>query len=233
MRTLNIYCDESAHLEHDGLRWMVLGAVWCREERVRESAKRLREIRARHGLPPSFEIKWTKVGPAKLAFYLDVLDYFFDDDDLCYRGIVIDKQRLNRQAYDQDHDDWYYKMWFRLLETLIDPEGRHRVYLDIKDTRSQRKVQHLRQVLCQSKYDFRGEIIERVQQVRSNEVTHIQLADLLTGAVAAANRDDVHSLAKQGLVRRMQERSHLTLRQSTLVRARKVNLFHWQGRDDL
>lgn len=61
----NVYCDESGHLEHDEVPVMVLGALWCPREKAREIAVRLREIKARHGLSPSFEVKWTKVSPAK------------------------------------------------------------------------------------------------------------------------------------------------------------------------
>ena len=25
----NVYCDETCHLEHDGINDMVIGAVWC------------------------------------------------------------------------------------------------------------------------------------------------------------------------------------------------------------
>jgi hypothetical protein len=227
--TIHVYCDESAHLEHDRLRWMVLGAIWCPGDVVHESAERLREIKARHGLA-GFEVKWTKVGPAKLQLYQDVLDYFFDDDDLCYRAVVIDKEQLDPAGVGQDHDDWYYQMWFTLLLPLIHPDRRHRIYLDIKDTRSQHKVDKLREALCTSRFDFRGELIERIQQVRSHEVQHVQLADLLTGAVAGANRGDLTSPAKRSLIERMQSRSHLTLTRSTLVRATKVNLLHWVGR---
>jgi hypothetical protein len=208
---------------------MVLGAVWCPTGKVRESAVRLREIRQRHRLPPNFEFKWTKVGPAKIDFYRDVLDYFFDDDDLRFRGVIIDKTQLNHAAFGQCHDDWYYNMWFTLLERLLHPEGRHRVYLDIKDTRSQQKVEQLRQRLCDSRLDFHRDPVERIQQVRSHQVVHVQLADLIAGAVAAANRDDLRSEAKLALVRRMQERSRLSLRQTTLSRAEKVNLLQWQG----
>ena len=229
MNTINIYCDETAHLERDGLRWMVLGAVWCPAGKVRESAARVKEIRIRHGLPSDFEIKWTKASPSKLMFYRDVLDYFFDDDDLCYRGVVIDKSQLNHTAFDQDHDDWYYKMWFILLEQILHPQARHRIYIDIKDTRSQKKVVKLQEVLCNSRYDFARELVERIQQVRSHEVCHIQLADLLSGAVAGANRGDLRSPAKLALIRRMQNRSRLSLRKTTLAQARKVNLLHWQG----
>ena len=28
----NIYCDESCHLEHDGIKPMAIGAVWCPKE---------------------------------------------------------------------------------------------------------------------------------------------------------------------------------------------------------
>jgi hypothetical protein len=91
----NVYCDESCHLENDHQQVMVLGAVWCPQEKTREISIRLREIKAHHGLPPEFELKWTKVSPAKARFYLDVMDYFFDDDDLCFRALIVpDKTRL-------------------------------------------------------------------------------------------------------------------------------------------
>ena len=53
----NIYCDESCHLENDGQKVMVMGAVWCPLEKTRDIAVRLREIKAGHKLPPAFELK--------------------------------------------------------------------------------------------------------------------------------------------------------------------------------
>ncbi len=38
---INIYCDESCHLENDPHRVMVLGAVWCPAERARKIAEDL------------------------------------------------------------------------------------------------------------------------------------------------------------------------------------------------
>jgi len=94
-QTFNIYCDESCHLEHDQQPAMVLGAVWCPLDKVHEIAVRLREIRKHHNLPPDFEIKWTKISPAKQQFYLALMDYFFDDDDLHFRALIVpDKSRL-------------------------------------------------------------------------------------------------------------------------------------------
>ncbi len=229
-RTYNIYCDESGHLENDGLRYMMLGAVWCPTDKAREIAVRLREIKARHGLPPHFELKWTKVSPAKSQFYLDILDYFFDDDDLCFRGVLIDKTQLDHTGHTSDHDTWYYKMYFRLITALIEPGNRYRVYLDIKDTRSQGKVDKLHEVLCNSQYDFKHEIIERVQHVRSHEVEQVQLADLIMGAIAYANRGDGTNAGKWAVVERLKQRSGKRLDSTTLLRESKLNLLAWVSR---
>lgn len=70
MLSLNIYCDESTHLPNDGRPYMVFGAIVCPVSRSREVAVRLREIRVKHQIRPDFEIKWTKVSPAKIEFYL-------------------------------------------------------------------------------------------------------------------------------------------------------------------
>jgi len=110
--TFNVYCDESCHLENDRQPIMVLGVVWCPLERTREVSARLRVIKDQHGLPPAFEIKWTKVSPAKLAFYLDILDYFFDNDALHFRALVVqDKSRLRHELYGQDHETMNPKYW--------------------------------------------------------------------------------------------------------------------------
>lgn len=236
----NIYCDESCHLENDGLRVMVLGGVWCPTEKRRAIAIRIREIKARHRLPAHFEIKWTKVSPAKKDFYLDLVDYFFDDDDLRFRGILIpDKGVLDHASYGQSHDDWYYKMFFRLLEPIIDPKCGHYIYLDIKDTRSERKRARLEQILRSSRYDQAGRIIRRVQQIRSHESEILQLADLLIGAVSFFNRRPGPatgdpsmariSAAKDWLVNRIHKRSGKRLDQSTWLRESKFNLFRWEG----
>lgn len=224
----NIYCDESCHLENDHQQVMVLGAVWCPLEKVREVSVRLREIKAHHGFKPDFEVKWTKVSPAKERFYLDVMDYFFDDDDLHFRALIVpDKGKLQHEAFGQSHDDWYYKMYFTMLKAILRPHDRYRIYLDIKDTRSASKVQKLHDVLCNNFLDFSRKIIERVQNVRSHEVEILQLSDLLIGTISYANRGLSGNAAKEALVARMKERSHYSLTLTTLLREDKVNLFRW------
>jgi hypothetical protein len=228
---INVYCDESCHLEHDGKPIMTLGAIWCPLEKSREIAARLRDIKRKHGIKTDYEIKWERVSPGKLQFYLDLVDYFFDDDHLHFRAYVADKQGLKHDEFGQTHDDWYFKMYFYLLSFLFDPEYVYRVYLDIKDTRSAIKIAKLHEVLCNNMYDFDRQIVSRVQAVNSKEVVQVQLVDLLIGAVGYANRNLTSSAAKLAIVERIRLRSRCVLTSSTLVRARKLNIFRWHPQE--
>lgn len=227
---INIYCDESGHLEKDNVPVMVLGALWCDKNKAHGIAKRLREIKEAHGFPSFLEAKWTKISPARKDYYLALLDYFFDDDDLHFRAIVIpNKAKLDHARFAQNHDTWYYKMYFELLRVLIDPESEHYVYLDMKDTRGGSKTAKLQEVLCNDALDFNREIIKPIQQVRSHQVEQVQLVDLLIGAVSYVNRGLSENSAKVAFVERMRERSGHTLTKSTLLRESKVNLLVWEA----
>ena len=226
----NVYCDESCHLENDHQKVMTLGAVWCSTEKVREISIRIREKKIQHGLKADFEIKWTKVSPAKESFYLDIVDYFFDVHDLHFRGLVVpDKSKLRHEVFLQSHDNWYYKMYFEMLKLILNPKAHYRIYLDMKDTRGGAKVEKLHEVLANNMYDFSRKIIERVQIVRSHEVELLQMADLLIGAVSYANRDLSTNAAKVDLVNRVRKRSGYKLTQSTLSTESKFNIFRWQA----
>ncbi len=227
----NIYCDESCHLENDRQTVMVLGAVWCPLDKKDKIFKRIKEIKQKHGFNSNFEIKWTKVSPAKEQFYLDIVDYFFDDDDLHFRALIVpDKNKLNHVLHNQTHDEFYYKMYFDMLKVIFRPDAQYRVYIDIKDTRGGEKIEQLHEVLCNSMYDFSRKVIERVQLVHSHEIEQLQLADLLIGAISYLHRDLATSDAKEALINRIKERSGYSLVKSTLYLEDKVNLFVWDAR---
>jgi hypothetical protein len=209
---------------------MLLGAVWCPLEKTREIAEQMREIKKRHGIPPTFELKWNKVSPAGINFYMDVVNYFFDNEHLSFRAVIIpDKSKLQHERFAQQHDDWYYKMYFNLLKVILDPNSRYRIYLDFKDTKSIEKISKLRDVLCNSLYDFNRQIIERIQPVHSHQVEQVQLSDLLIGAVCYANRQLNSSPAKKELVDRIKKITGYSLTRSTLLREKKFNLLVWQA----
>jgi hypothetical protein len=224
----NVYCDESCHLPYDNNRSMVLGAIWCPAARSREIFTRVREIKLDHGLSNTFEIKWNKVSPAGLAFYMDIVDYFFDDSDLHFRGIVIpNKVELNHEAFNQNHDTFYYKMYFELLKVILNPENGYNIYIDIKDTNSQNKVIKLQEVLRNNSYDYHKRIIRKIQQVHSHEVEILQVTDLITGALGYFHRGLKSSSAKLEIIDRIKKRSGYSLEKTTLYKENKMNIFVW------
>lgn len=227
----NIYCDESCHLEHDGIKPMMLGAVWCPMEVKDTIFSELRQIKVRHGLKPTCELKWNAVSPSKLAYYEDVVDYFFSRAELHFRCLVVpNKKMLNHELYGQSHDQFYYKMYFDLLKTLLVPQNTYNIYIDIKDTQGAYKVRRLEEVLSHNAYDFDKHMITRIQQVNSAQVELVELADFLTGAIGYAQRGLKTSEAKLRIIELIRQRSGYSLSQSTLVREDKMNLFFWKGR---
>lgn len=209
---------------------MVLGAIVCPTNRSREVAVRLREIRAKHHIRADFELKWTKVSPAQVEFYQEIIDYFFDDDDLNFRAVVAPKQALDHERFYQSHDDWYYKMMFYLIRNVLPARDEAFIYLDKKDTHGKEKIYQLRNVIANAEFDFNRNNIRRLQIVESHHVGLLQLADLLIGAVNYANRNDTSSKAKLHLINRIRERSKVSLTQTTLPSELKMNIFRWRPR---
>ncbi|MBR6020633.1 MAG: DUF3800 domain-containing protein [Lachnospiraceae bacterium] len=234
----NVYCDETCHLEHDGINDMVIGAIWCPQDKLQEINQRIKSIKMRNGILPTTEMKWTKISPAKVQVYKDLIDYFFDDYSLHFRAIIVpDKSKLNHRAFHQTHDDWYYKMYFDMLKVILSPMDKYEIYIDIKDTHSYQKAQKLKEVCCTSMYDFSQSVIQRLQPVRSDEIQIMQLVDILIGAVGYQNRvfpvDFKKSQAKIEIVELIKKRSNYSLKRTTLLREDKCNLFVWDARDTL
>ena len=226
--TYNVYCDESGHLEHDNLDRMVLGAVWCPEARAATISAELNDIKVNHGLDKHVEMKWQKLSNSKVSFYLDVLEYFFQQPDLHFRALVAaDKQTLSHRDFEQNHDEWYYKMYYVMLKPLFEPDSKYRVYLDIKDTQGISKVRHLHRVIGNSLLDFERSVVTDIWEVRSHQVTMVQLTDLLIGAVQYANRDLQSNSAKVAFIERLRAYSGYSLTRTTLYREQKVNIFVW------
>ena len=78
-----------------------------------------------------------------------------------FRALIIpDKSSLDHSGFNQTHDDFYYKMYFDLIKIILSPEYSYNIYLDIKDTQSEVKVNKLKEVLRSSHYDFEKRIIK-------------------------------------------------------------------------
>lgn len=232
----DIYCDESCHLENDESDIMVLGAITCPDEYKKKIYSDIRDIKRKYGLSSWFEIKWTKVSVQKQEFYFDLIEYFFEQKCLSFRGIVaLNKNELDHRRYNNgDYNEWYYKMYFRLLDPLIGDTDEYRIFIDIKDTKGGPKVKKLHDVLCNNRYDFKHEVIKDIKQVNSNESEILQLTDLFIGALSYYNRgkylESGASCGKVSLLNKLIEDHKIDLSKKTSRYEHKFNVFIWEPR---
>ncbi|MDQ2086501.1 DUF3800 domain-containing protein [Herbivorax sp. ANBcel31] len=228
----NIYCDESCHLINDGEDIMVLGGIACRFEQVKLINKDIRRIKKNYKLNDSMEIKWTKVSPAKIEFYKELINYFFNNPALSFRAVIArGKKSLDYDSFDLTHDKWYYRMYYLLLRQMIQIGYEYKIYIDIKDTQGTEKINSLQEVLSNSLYDFCNETVNKIQLVRSHEIEILQLTDLLIGAISYENRSLKTSNSKIELIETVKMLSGSSLTFSTPLHAPKFNLFTWKPRE--
>jgi hypothetical protein len=221
----NLYCDESCHLEKDNHPIMGFGAIWCPKSEVKRLSL---EVRKRKNIfKANGELKWGKTTLSKIDFYLDLIEWFFYENSIHFRAVIVrNKNELNHDSFNLGfHDTFYYKMYFSLLREILDPQYRYNVYLDIKDTKSAQKLQKLSEVLCNNVYDFTGDMIQNIQNIRSHESELMQLSDFLLGAVSYRNRNLSSSRAKKKIVEKIEDKTKLPLTYSTSKREEKFNLF--------
>lgn len=233
---INVYCDESCHLELSKSKpteqkSMVLGGVSCPIELVRSINQDIKNIKEKHGLSKSTEFKWTKVSKNKINFYKEIIEYFFSNKNLKFRAIVFqDKSKFNYKKY--SHNDLYYIMYFYLLREMIDPNNKSNIYIDKKDTRGGKKINKLKECLCNSKLDFNLNIIEKIQIIDSKDSEIMQVADLLIGSMSYANRGydklGYKSIYKKELVELVRKLSGYNLCETTLRQEYKFNIFIWE-----
>lgn len=241
LNEFNIYCDESCHLENDNSDIMLIGGLLCPKEKVKEVSQEIKEIKLKHGMKSDFEIKWTKVSPAKIDFYRELIEYYWQNPYLQFRCVIAtNKKLLNNSLYNQTYDDWYYKIYYLLLSKMIDPMQHYNVYIDIKDTRGGARVSKLQTIINNFLYKFSSDCLRNIQQIRSHESSLLQLSDLLIGAVGYKNRflkeylksDETISPAKISLCNLLSEYTNRTLIHSTPLTEDKFNLFVWKPKEE-
>ncbi len=229
---INIYCDESCHLEHDSSDVMILGAIACYKEDKEKIFNDIRAIKIKHNLSSWFEIKWTKVSRSKIEFYKELVDYFFYNN-LNFRAVIArNKKNLDHKKYNNDdYNEWYYKMYYLLLDQMIVPTDNYRIFIDIKDTKGGPKVEKLHEILCNNKYDFKREVLEDIKQINSKESEILQLADLFIGAVGYKNRGLNSGDSKLEIINYIQDKYNKNLMVSTYKNEMKFNLFVWEPKE--
>lgn len=224
---INIYCDESCHLEHDDSNIMVIGGVWCSKDKVKYISNKIKELKVKHGIKPNTEIKWVKVSKNKEKFYLELVELFFSED-INFRAIVVtDKSKLKHSEYNQDHNIFYDKMYYYMLLNVIEINKKYNIYVDIKDTYSNEKCKTLKEYISNKYYDHSNRIIQKIQPINSRESHLLQLADIFIGAIAYYNRGLNSNKSKISIIEEIKKKSELDLQHTTGYGLRKLNIFMW------
>lgn len=218
-KTFNIYCDESTHIENDGHPYMILSYISTPYHLLKMHNKNIREMKLEHFYRG--EMKWSKLSKSQYPFYNKLIDYFFSSKDLSFRAIVIDKSQLNHEAYNQDHNTFYDKMYYQLLNKKIYPNINYNIYLDIKDTYSYLKARNLKKYL---ERDYNN--IRNLQIIRSHESELMQLTDVLMGAINYKLRGLNKVTAKNNIVDKIEKMCGKPLTQQTGPFENKFNLFY-------
>ncbi|MCM1009704.1 MAG: DUF3800 domain-containing protein [Fusobacterium sp.] len=227
---INIYCDESCHLENDGQRAMVFGSIRYPKEKVAYLSVKLRELKKKHHIYPFAETKWTTVSKSKEGFYLELLELFLKTEALKFRAVVFqnkDLHKLEHNKFDnQTYEDWYYKMFYVTLGNIIDKDNLYNIYLDRKNANSSNKIHNLEIHLAKRAK------INKIQNILSHQSELIQLTDFLTGIVSYANRDAIKlpnaNQTKVKLVETLKSETKLSLISTTRLSADKINIFIWE-----
>jgi hypothetical protein len=178
-----VYCDESRHDGGAESRFMAIGSLWVPRCRKTEVTKALRRLFRDEGLHA--EVKWSKVSAPRLAAYRRIVDFFFEEQDLRFRVIVVDHARYDPESFHGgDRELGFYKFYYEMLVKWLEPGNKYLILLDFKQNQSADRYRELRTVLTRK---LRGEArILDLTVIDSSETPLAQLCDLLTGAVASA-----------------------------------------------
>ena len=197
-KTFNIYCDESTHLENDGMPYMVMGYISCPYHLLKVYKNTIKELKAKHKFKG--EIKWNKVSSRMEDFYLELIEFFFSSQ-MTSRAVIIEKEDIVLDKLVDTFDKYYFKMYYKLLYDRMNDKDTYNVYLDIKDTCSYIKLRKLEQIL-----EFNNNTtIRNFQFMRSHESSFIQLTDFLIGAINYKLRKQDSVSTKNKLTQRIEQ----------------------------
>ena len=227
---INFYCDESCHLEHDHAKYMVLGTVYCLKDDLNFINQKIKEIKIKNKVTAFSEVKWSKLSKCNIQLYKDLLEFFFDkNNNLSFRAIIINKNELNHKKFKQTHEDFYYKMYYYLLQYKIQPLMHNKIYIDEKDTRNAQRIKKLTTVLKNKFYDYDNNKILPIQVIKSHEIQIMQITDILTGAISyCLNNKDKINQGKTEIINYIEQNINFMVNKMKNFHGMKFDLFYFK-----
>jgi len=224
----NVYCDESCHLISNDSKYMLIGAVYCPKHKVKKVNKYIEYLKKNYNLSDKIELKWNKIDKKTERLYLDIINYFFDNDDLKFRVIVIDKTKLDHEKYNQTENDFYHKAYYDMLKYIIVPGNSYNIYPDIKDTNSYYYHQVMLDYLRIKMSDTNKKTIKKAQPIRSYEAPILQINDILIGALSYYYRNLSGNSVKLNIISEISKLYQSNFDISSYYSNTKFNIFIWK-----
>ena len=228
----NVYCDESCHLISNDSKYMLIGAVYCPKYKVKKINEYIEHLKENYNISSKIELKWNKIDKKTEKLYLDIINYFFNNDDLKFRVIVIDKTKLDHEKYNQTENAFYYKAYYEMLKYLIIPGNTYNIYPDIKDTNSYYYHQVMLDYLRIKMHDSNRKTIRKVQPIRSYEAPILQINDILIGALSYHYRNLSKNNVKLNIISEIKKLYQNNLNETSYCSNTKFNIFIWKSRDE-
>ena len=234
-----VYSDESCPLEYDGNDVMAIGFIYCPQEIKETLFHDLRQLKVKHGINSRTEIKWTKVSDKHLAFYKELIDYFYNREDVGLRILLAKgKKRLNHKKYNNGkYISWYYKMYYFLLSKVIDENYTYYMLFDQKEKETLYRINQAKKMLINhnNKYSIKKNFDFKIKQINSKESELMQLLDIFLGATTYKNRNLHNKLfnnktkinIKDNIISYIEEKYN-KLDEKTSPYETKFNLFIWE-----
>ena len=190
---LIFYCDESCHIQTDGVEYMSLVSAFCSKSRIKNINKDIRRIKEKYGISPNQELKWTKISKTNLEMYKEIIRYVSEKTYIRIRGVLA-KKRTPEQllARNKTYDQWYHSIYYYLLKHPLELISDSNVefdkcflFIDKKDIYTTENIvllaEFLKRHLCY-RYDFLPIAVD------SKEHQLVQVADIVAGALTYRKR---------------------------------------------
>lgn len=215
-KTFNLYCDESTHLQNDQMPYMLISYVSSAYNQLKQHKAHIKMLKDKHHFKG--EIKWSGVSLSQYEFYADLIDYFFSND-LHFRAVIVEKAKIDENRPNFTYSDFYFRMYYQLLHHKMDMGDTYNIYLDIKDTVSNKKLHRMKEML---QYNAS---LRSCQFIKSYESSLMQITDLIMGAINYKLRGLNRVIAKNRLIEKIEQHCKMPITKSTAKSESKFNLF--------
>ena len=189
-----VYCDEScveALFDKESHKYAVIGGVWIPSESRSELKIALNKIKEKYNLLG--EMKWQKISPSTIDMYKEIIATFFTSDNIRFRAICINSAILDHNKFNQGSGEFgFYKFYYLLIQQWLVNDNTYNIFVDYKVNGNRHRVKDLGNILQKTTMAT----VKQIQSLPSHESILIQLADILSGAVASAHNNENTSEAK-------------------------------------